>query len=331
MVSWRVQTARRASTADYVIRDMSETIFELVKNANGDKYIPAKPYKLFDEDDADCYGVNPDQHHDVSRECIENFIWLIFKNTQMEEECLIPSVMYMQKILSTRPKHFMSKLRMYSKNWKTIVGMSMLIAAKVWDDFHMDNVSFLTFLYCMDLQRCNKLEALFLKVIDFDVSIKHVAYKEYEQGILYRKSLRVTSSVKKPKAHVDDIDASTVSISTGASESTLMTLFTNDPANDDNSSTDKENEISPNKNAILQNKKNRYSVKMKTNRVNNLLSSSNTRIKSYQLRCDSYSSFLESPSSTTSPNSILSKIKGAMKVLLPFVRTSNAKVSLTTF
>jgi hypothetical protein len=180
---------------DVVIYDMSETIRKLIKEANKDKYRPGcKSYELFDEDDADCCGVNQDKHHDVSRESIENYIWLIYKNAQMEQECLIPSMMYLQKILDSHHVSLASKLRIYSKNWKTIVGMSMLIAAKVWDDFHMDVASVVTIMYCMTLQRCNKLEILCLKMIDFDVSVKRVAFCDYEEDIKRNMSVRSAMS-----------------------------------------------------------------------------------------------------------------------------------------
>jgi hypothetical protein len=209
---------------DVVIYDMSETIRKLIKEANKDKYRPGcKSYELFDDDDADCYGVNQDKHHDVSRESIENYIWLIYKNAQMEQECLIPSMMYLQKILDSHHTSFASKLRMYSKNWKTIVGMSMLIAAKVWDDFHMDVASVVTFMYCMTLQRCNKLEILCLKMIDFDVSVKRIAFCDYEEDIKRNMSQRLvlTNTKDEQNSTLDHSEDSTVVISSCFSSPTL--------------------------------------------------------------------------------------------------------------
>jgi hypothetical protein len=346
MVSWDMQTARRSVSDNYIIHDMSQTIFSRIQESNEDEYLPAKSYHIFNEDDSECYGVDLNQHHVVTRESIENYIWLIYKTTKMELECLIPAIIYLQNLLAVQPQSYLTKIRMYSKNWKTLVGMSMLLASKVWDDFHMDNASFLTVMYCMDLQRCNKLEILYLRMINFNVSIKHFEYTEYEERIMYNRKLH-SSSTKKKTLHgqsptsVDNNNTTpTASISTGASTSTLLTIFTehdDDPAADEENLCchDKVHEVSPHKPvqmmATNQRKKeagvNWYSIRMQTNRINGLLSSSK-KINSYQLNCDSYSSFLEQSSS--SPKGVLARIKCVIKGFMPYMRTNSAKISLCT-
>jgi hypothetical protein len=190
MVRQKVQqeeASRRGVVSDtFIIYDMSQTIHSLIAESNKDKYIPAKSYELFDDGDGECYGADPNKHHNVTQESIENYIWLIYSSTKMELECLIPAIIYVQKLLNVQPPRYlpMRILRLYSKNWKTVVGMSMMIACKVWDDFNMDNASFHTIIYCMDLKRCNKLELIFLKMIDFNVAIKGIEYSACEEQIM---------------------------------------------------------------------------------------------------------------------------------------------------
>lgn len=325
----------RGVSDNYIIHYMSETIFSLIQESNAEFYLPAKSYEIFNEDDAECFGVDPNKHHVVTRQSIENYIWLIYKTTSMELECLIPALIYLQKLLTVRPKSYLTKLRIYSKNWKTIVGMSLLLASKVWDDFHMHNDDFVTVLYCMDLKRCNKLEIFYLQMINFDMTIGKFEYSDYEEKIMSERKL-ITTSAKKASlgaSYAGDDTPATASISTGASTSTLMTINTDiDPANEDSDGYHKEHEVSPNKRTqVTQGKKekNWYSFKMKTNRLNGLINSK--KVKSYQLNCDSYSSFLE-PSSSTSPKNMLATIKCVLKSFVPYMRDNNAKIgSLCVF
>jgi hypothetical protein len=297
---------------ELVIYDMSETIFELIKSANRDEYLPIDAYKIFDEDDHECYGVNLDKHHYVSRECIENYIWLIYSNTQMEEECLIPAVMYLQKLLNSQHASRTSKLRMYSKNWKTIVGMSMLIAAKVWDDFHMDFASAVTFLYCMDLQRCNKLEILCLKMIDFDVSIKRTAFFDYEEDIMRNVSQRISHvDIKKSQDLNDDTD-DTVSISV----TTLHSPTTRSSFTDNNFECDEKSSCLVLENALESVRAKKKELKLK----------SVSSWRSVEVRSTNHRSLLNEPiiddcSTVASPMGFISKISGIVRNLMPFWKT----------
>lgn len=326
-----MQTAHHAVSDNYIIYDMSETIFSLIQQSNDEKYLPAKSYELFNEDDSECYGVDTNKHHMVTRESIENYIWLVYKATKMELECLIPAIIYLEKLLTVRPNLYLTKLRIYSKNWKTVVGMSLLLASKVWDDFHMDNASFLTVLYCMDLQRCNQLELFYLKMMNFDLSIKESEYSSYEEVIMSKRKLHALAVKKTVLIVPSDDHAATASISTGASASTLMTIATDsDPADEASHHSDKEHEVSPNKPILRGNnkkEKNWYTFKMRSNRINGLTAKKG--IHTYQLNCDSYSSFLEQ--SSTSPQGMLAKIKCVLKGFMPYTRNNNAKISLCTF
>lgn len=336
-------TCMHDASEKIIISDMSHTIYTLIEEANRGKYLPScKSYQLFDEDDTDCYGVNPDKHHDVSQECIENYIWLIYNNTQMERECLIPTIMYLKKLLDSQQDCFASKLRIYSRNWKTVVGMSMLIAAKVWDDFHMDVGSAVQFLYCMDLQRCNKLEVLYLKMIDFNVSIKKVAFCDYEEDISVRHSFRSRLSTPRSEVRKQDEGAltrdgseATMKISATNSYPTLHSLLSDvdedcgllcsaDQYDDGNANSPDVSDSGWRKNIE---KSNSFCRK---NRVHIAPSSPSSFGRNSP---DSWSQGSVAPSSSSSPPSsssfssgVMTKLSNVVKSALPFVRYGSAKI-----
>jgi len=312
-----------------IICDMSYTIFKLIAEANHDRYLPGcKSYQLFDEDDAECYGVNPDRHHDVSQECIENYIWLIYRNTQMEQECLIPSIMYLKKLLNSQQDCYATKLRMYSRNWKTIVGMSMLIAAKVWDDFHMDLVSAVQFLYCMDLQRCNKLEILYLKMIDFDVSIKRERFCDYEEDVGERHRSRLSTPNPGVNKQVmgelarGDSEA-TIKISSADSSPTLRSMISGVNEQSGLTSDLCESASSTQHGSVSY-------PKIKIKKSNSFCRKNRAHIA--PTSPSSYSSY--SPDSwgndpvapSPSPSGMMAKLSGVVKSAIPFVRCGSAKI-----
>ena len=311
---------RRYASAGMIIHHVSDWMSRMIQESNSDKYVPPKYFEQFN----DCSDTSlMTNYHCVSRQEIETYIFMIYKETIMEHEALIPAILYVQKILKNRPKLFQARPRLYSNNWKTMIGMSMLLACKMTDDFHMKNSCFHTAMHCMTLKRCNEVEALFLKLLDFKLLIKETEYHDYEDIIV--SSLKLGRPDKVLLTASTD-NASTASMSSGASMTSILSVDTN---NDENILESlKQNECSPTKpirrNVLKDGTV--YSMKLKNNRLNIL---SLTRESTKNLSCDSFSSFEEDfkeVTTRTSSRGVLVKLKCVLRKLVPFQRRDSAKV-----
>jgi len=109
---------------------------------------------------------------------ITSFYRNIFLKSQMETDCIIMSLIYVEKLIKAtnggvRPKF---------SNWRSLLFSSMIMASKVWDDLSMWNVDFTQ--TCPDgvtfsLQRVNELEMGMLNCLKFEVKVLASEYAKY--------------------------------------------------------------------------------------------------------------------------------------------------------
>lgn len=124
-------------------------------------------------------------------EAITDFYRSIFLRSQMEIECIIISLIYVERLIK------MSKggLRPQTDNWRSILFSCMVLASKVWDDLSMWNCDFskigpsgMTF----SLQRTNELEIALLSALQYRVKVGASEYAKYYfllRGMLCRSGL----------------------------------------------------------------------------------------------------------------------------------------------
>lgn len=146
---------------------------------------------------------------------IFQFIHTIYVKTQMESECLIIALVYIERALygsenihpetiplacrtpSPSPINdhdltdspyspgctLIETLTLSSSNWKAIVVTSLLLASKIWDDFSMVNGDFAeicsqSYGCQLEIQRLNELEKSFLIALDYRVFVKGPEYSQ---------------------------------------------------------------------------------------------------------------------------------------------------------
>ena len=71
---------------------------------------------------------------------IREFIEYVFNKAQLEIDGLIIAFIYLERLLAKASRDGVHLL--YSKNWRTLCFISLVLASKIWDDFSMDNADF---------------------------------------------------------------------------------------------------------------------------------------------------------------------------------------------
>lgn len=107
-------------------------------------------------------------------ETLTQFIYEICYSTQMEYECSVVSLIYLTRFMEV--SYHKTQLNEY--NWRSVVLSCMLIANKMWDDFHVSNVSYCSIFPGLTLERVNQLEIGLLTVLDFNTWVSPSQYAE---------------------------------------------------------------------------------------------------------------------------------------------------------
>jgi hypothetical protein len=88
---------------------------------------------------------------------LHDFILHIFQQSQMEKECLVITLLYIERVLfsASAPSPFTPhspsfSFYLTSLNWRAFIASSLLVASKMWDDFSMINADFVSILTHMN-------------------------------------------------------------------------------------------------------------------------------------------------------------------------------------
>lgn len=113
-----------------------------------------------------------------SLEEITHFYRFIFNKAQMENDCMIMSLIYVERLLRETNGGVCPNV----KNWRSVLFSCMVLASKVWDDLSMWNSDFshacpqgVTF----SLQRINELELALLTCLKYNVRVSASEYAKY--------------------------------------------------------------------------------------------------------------------------------------------------------
>ena len=105
-----------------------------------------------------------------SLDVVTTFYRDIFLKAQMESDCIIMSLIYVEKLI----KRTRGALRPRASNWRSLIFSCMILSSKVWDDLSMWNVDFSQSCprgVSFPLQRINDLEINILKALGFQVKV----------------------------------------------------------------------------------------------------------------------------------------------------------------
>mmetsp|Transcript_15230 Transcript_15230/g.30752 ORF Transcript_15230/g.30752 Transcript_15230/m.30752 type:complete len:714 (-) Transcript_15230:637-2778(-) len=102
----------------------------------------------------------------------------VFRRSQMETDCIIMSLIYIERLI----KITVGGVRPRIGNWRSVLFASMVMSSKVWDDLSMWNADFSQ--TCpsgvrFPLKRINELELAMLNCLKFDVKVRASEYAKY--------------------------------------------------------------------------------------------------------------------------------------------------------
>lgn len=111
-------------------------------------------------------------------EDITSFYRDIFLRSQMEVDCIVISLIYIERLI----KKTLGRLRPTPSNWRSLLFSCMVLSSKVWDDLSMWNADFskigpsgVTF----SLRRTNELEVALLTALEYKVKVNASEYAKY--------------------------------------------------------------------------------------------------------------------------------------------------------
>jgi hypothetical protein len=111
-------------------------------------------------------------------EVITSFYRDVFTRAQMETDCIIMSLIYVERLIKVTDGH----LRPRRSNWRSLLFSCMILSSKVWDDLSMWNADFSQ--ACpsgvhFSLKRINELELANLKALKYKVKVPASEYAKY--------------------------------------------------------------------------------------------------------------------------------------------------------
>jgi hypothetical protein len=113
-----------------------------------------------------------------SLEDISTFYRDVFTRAQMETDCIIMSLIYVERLVKVTD----GKLRPHQSNWRSILFSCMVLSSKVWDDMSMWNADFSQTCPAgieFTLQRINALEVAVLSALSYEVKVPASEYAKY--------------------------------------------------------------------------------------------------------------------------------------------------------
>jgi hypothetical protein len=123
------------------------------------------------------------------------FYRFIFNKAQLESDCIIMSLIYVEKLI----KDTNGGVRPTVKNWKSVLFSCMILSSKVWDDLSMWNVDFTQACpsgVSFTLQRINQLELALLNALKYNVKVPASEYAKY---YFLMRSMMIRSGLAGPE------------------------------------------------------------------------------------------------------------------------------------
>jgi hypothetical protein len=108
-----------------------------------------------------------------SFEDVVAFMKLVIDNMQLATECILISLIYLEKLMST------SKIEIRNINWKPLLFTAILLASKFWEDVNFWNVDYEDQLGIYALKSINRMESEFISLCNYNIYVSAHKYNQY--------------------------------------------------------------------------------------------------------------------------------------------------------
>lgn len=186
--------SRKGSKCDFVnmetdvIRCICANIHYHISKSEAEHYIPPPQYRMFSKEDTS-KSIDPLSY---SLEAIQFIFTIIHEESQMEYECIIIALIYLERLQNLTNREF----RICPANWRFSLFGCMMLASKMFDDFSMINADYATIFHNFSLEKINQVEFAILTILDFSAFVSEAEYSRMH-GVV--QSLN--------KAAQDDVDS----------------------------------------------------------------------------------------------------------------------------
>ena len=92
---------------------------------------------------------------------------------RMEKEIPILCLIYLERFTKK------TGILIQECNWKRLTQIALILASKIWDDDSLENVHFPQVMAELSLKEISSLEAVFLRMLDFDLVIRGAEYAKF--------------------------------------------------------------------------------------------------------------------------------------------------------
>ncbi|KAL1511173.1 hypothetical protein AB1Y20_005989 [Prymnesium parvum] len=110
---------------------------------------------------------------EVSEDVIFQAMKSVYMIAEFSPECLVISLLYIERVRSA------SNLQLRYRNWQSVLLTAMIISQKVWDDKCLLNADFAMICTQYSVKDINRLEKMFLELIQYDMHITASLYTSY--------------------------------------------------------------------------------------------------------------------------------------------------------
>jgi len=188
-----------------IIKNFARAIFYQISDSDNDYLYIHKTLIRFDERFYRLTYRSQDKY--IMSEYVYKFIRDVFLAWRVSIECVVVAVLYIDRFTEA------TKIKVHRDNWRLIVFIAMMIAAKVWEEDVLWNAEMLN---CFPerwllLRDVNELEIEFLRHIKYNLSLSQSVYAWYyfELGtngdqkckVINTKELKERSTLKRTQSN----------------------------------------------------------------------------------------------------------------------------------
>lgn len=177
-----VDTTMSAQDNQATIRCVCAVIRAHMIEAEMERIIPRRQFDTFkdadfelDDREDETLEEREERMKVPSLDLVVRFFDNAFSKSQMESECIIMCLIYIERLIKVTKGRFCIRY----DNWRPTVFACMILASKVWDDLSMWNVDFSQISPAFDLQRINELELAVLEALHYEVKVPAGEYAKY--------------------------------------------------------------------------------------------------------------------------------------------------------
>lgn len=148
-------------------------VWKSIVESNRQSYKPPAEYSIYDA---------KDQEEKTSSKYVIDFIVLLTIECHIEIECLVIAWIYLEKMMNITNQ----SLRLYRRNWKSLVFTAIMVSCKMWDDLTLPGADFKYVYNLLVTTRSGlrKIEIKFLQILSFNLVIKMADYSKTSMDVI---------------------------------------------------------------------------------------------------------------------------------------------------